>query len=376
MAVDRSTRYDVVIVEDLLEVHNPALLEAGWAASDITTRALVVIDATVNRLYGRQLGHYLTERGIEHRVLPLDICERSKTMDVVFSVVDGLEEFRIDRRREPIIAIGGGVLLDIVGLAAGLYRRGTPYIRVPTTLIGLVDAGVGSKTGVNHGSHKNRLGSYYPPRAVLLDRGFLGTLDTRNIANGMAEILKIALVKDERLFELLEAHGRLLINERLQGGTEVGDRAATTVIERSVVAMLDELRPNLWEDDLDRIVDFGHSVSPTIEMLALPQLLHGEAVALDMALFTVVASRRGLISCQQRDRILSVQQGLGLPISHPLLEPKVLHRALGDAVKHRAGRQRMPLPIRPGSARFFNDITEYELVVAAKELRERDASYA
>ncbi|MCY1078783.1 sedoheptulose 7-phosphate cyclase [Archangium lansingense] len=366
--------YQVRVVDGVFNPTNRALLEAGATQRTGTIRRLVVLDAEVERLYGVQLRHYLQHHGVKYQIISLPISETEKTMDSVFAVVKGINEFGISRRHEPIIAIGGGVLMDIVGLAASLYRRSTPYVRVPTTLIGLVDAGVGVKTGVNHSAHKNRLGTYFPARDTLLDRGFLKTVDTRHIVNGLAEILKIALIKDRTLFELLERHGTTLITERLQGRTPESNRAATQVIERAITGMLEELEMNLWEHKLERVVDYGHSFSPTIEMLALPELLHGEAVNIDMALTTLISAQRGMITPEERDRIFTLMRKLELPVYHRTCEPAVLVDALADTVRHRDGLQRLPLAIGIGSACFVNDVTPDEMTAAATALREMDAS--
>jgi 2-epi-5-epi-valiolone synthase len=362
--------YQVRMVDGLFDLDNRILVEAGSSHSHGSLRRLVVIDANVDRLHGERIRQYLTHHGVKHNILTLPVSETEKTMDSVFTVLQRVDEFGISRRHEPIIAIGGGVLLDIVGLAASLYRRSTPYIRVPTTLIGLVDAGVGAKTGVNHGAHKNRLGSYFPAKTTLLDRGLLKTLEPRHIVNGLAEILKIALIKDRALFELLERHGTTLIEERLQGETAESARVATQVIERAITGMLEELEMNLWEHKLERVVDYGHSFSPTIEMLALPELLHGEAVNLDMALSTLLSVQRGLIRPAEQQRIFAVMRELGLPVYHRLCEPSVLETALADTVRHRDGLQRLPLAMGIGSACFVNDLQPSELYQAAATLRE------
>jgi 3-dehydroquinate synthase len=362
--------YQVRLVDGLLDPGNRELLDAGSTQRKSNPRRLVVIDANVERLYGVQLRHYLTHHGVKHHIIALPVSETNKTMESVFTVVKAIDAFGISRRHEPILAMGGGVLMDIVGLAASLYRRSTPYVRIPTTLIGLVDAGVGAKTGVNHGAHKNRLGTYFPAKDTLLDRGFLKTLDTRHIVNGLAEILKIALIKDRTLFELLERHATSLIEERLQGLTEESDRAATQVIERAITGMLEELELNLWEHKLERVVDYGHSFSPTLEMLALPELLHGEAVNIDMALSTLLSAQRGLITPEERNRIFALMRKLELPVYHRLCNPTVLASALADTVKHRDGLQRLPLALGIGSACFVNDLQPAELFTAISTLQE------
>lgn len=369
ISAEKKVTYDVLLVDHVFDPSNGALLTATVTPHSVKGRRLLVVDSAVEALYGNEIRSYFRRHGVSHGLVALPVSEQRKTMDLVGQVVAAFDEFGVTRK-EPVIAVGGGVLLDVVGLAAGLYRRGTPYLRVPTTLIGLIDAGIGVKTGVNHEQRKSRLGAYHPPEAVLLDRTFLRTLDRRHIVNGLAEILKMAIVADGRLFRLLEEHGPLLVEQRFQGATTSGDTVALEVLDRAITAMLAELAGNLWEQTLDRIVDFGHSVSPLVEMRALPHLLHGEAVALDMALFSVLSCRRGLLSAGARDRVLGVMRKLGLRTTHPLLEISVLRQALAETTRHRGGRQRLPVPVDLGSARFVNDVSEDELALAAKELSE------
>jgi len=369
---EQSVDYEVLMTDGVLDPSNPALVEAGTTLRTDQIRRFIVIDATVHELYGDALRKYLEHHNCQYRLCVLSASEEAKTMESVFTVVKGLDSFGISRRHEPILAIGGGVLLDIVGLAAGMYRRSTPYVRVPTSLIGLVDAGVGIKTGVNFGDHKNRVGTYFAPTVALLDRGFLATLEDRHISNGLAEILKIALIKDATLFRLLEEHAELLLAERLTGQTQTGDVVAREVFSRAVGGMLEELEPNLWEKELERLVDYGHSFSPTLEMRALPALLHGEAVTVDMALTTVLAEARGLVSTPDRERIIGLMRRLRLPVWHPLLEPGLLEPALRETTRHRDGLQRMPIPVGIGGACFLHDLTVAELGRAAELLRELD----
>ncbi|MEU2868900.1 sedoheptulose 7-phosphate cyclase [Streptomyces olivoreticuli] len=362
--------YEVRIADGLFEPESTVLLEDARPGTG-PVRRVVVTDTVVNDLYGQRIRDYFDHHGVEYEICVLPDGETAKTWDNVLTVVETLDRFGIDRRREPVIGIGGGVLLDIVGFVASTYRRGTPYIRVPTTLIGLVDAGVGVKTGFNFNGHKNRLGTYFAAERNLLDRTFLKTLGERHISNGLAEILKIALIKDYRLFALLESYGADLVRTRMQGPYD-GPHAdpALEAMERAIHGMLEELQPNLREKNLERVVDYGHTFSPTVEMQALPELLHGEAVAVDMALTTVLAERRGLVDSSQRERIFRVMADLNLPTWHELCVPGVLQPALADTVRHRNGQQRLPLPMGIGSAVFVNDVTPSELAEAAEYLAE------
>ena len=276
----------------------------------------------------------------------------------------------IDRRREPVIGIGGGTLLDIVGFAASIYRRNTPYIRIPTTLIGIVDAGIGIKTGVNFGLGKNRIGTYAAPVVSYLDQSFLCTLDRRHVANGIAEILKMALIRSADMMSLLERHGKAVLNADLDRTDQTLTVETNKIITMAVQLMLKELQPNLWEANLERCVDYGHTFSPTIEMRALPELLHGEAVNIDMALSSVISFNRGLMSRLDLDRIFNIMRGFELPTWNSLLEkPKVLNEALTDTLRHRGGKQRIPLPVGIGEYTFINDLTEDELASSVAQLK-------
>ena len=185
-------------------------------------------------------------------------------MQAVDELVDTMCVYKL-RRREPFLAIGGGVLLDIAGMAASLYRRGVPFVRVPTTLLSIVDASVGVKNGVDYccavtgETYKNRVGTFYAPSSCLLDNSFIATQDARNISNGFGEILKLALVRSSDLFELLETHGAALVESRFAPTASVPPGVSDRIIDLSIKIMLEELGPNLWESKLERCVDYGKS---------------------------------------------------------------------------------------------------------------------
>jgi 3-dehydroquinate synthase len=275
-------------------------------------------------------------------------------------VLRELDKFPINRRDEPIIAIGGGVLTDIAGFVASSYRRGIPHIKVPTTLMGYVDASEGIKTGVNFNNHKNRLGSFEPPKKVFLDRNFLKTLPKRHILNGMCEIIKLAVIKDLGLFELLESQGTSCIETRFQNDI------SAVILDRSVGGMLEELQPNLFEDELARKVDFGHTFSYGLETHPDTELLHGEAVLIDILISSILASDRGLLSKQELNRILDLVSKFGIILEDKLVTPELLWATLEERTYHRNGLQRVPLPESLGRCTFVNDVKFEELQAACR----------
>lgn len=354
--------FSIELCEGLFRPDNCALLRVG--SSGKGARRIVIIDERVYDLFGERIEGYFIAHQVEYKVVPVVANETTKDLDLALTMVQALEDFHVLRQSEPVIAVGGGVLLDVVGFAASMYRRGLPYIRVPTTLLSLVDASVGAKTGINHLGRRNRLGSYYPPIASFLDRSFLITLDRREFSNGLAEILKMALLKDEHLFELLETHGQKLMNEKFQRGS-----IALDVIDRTIRTMLEELQPNLWEKNLQRLVDFGHSFSPLLEMRALPVLSHGDAVTLDMLLSCLISNGRGLLSDEAVDRVFKTVRHLELPTFHPLFgDADALMESLADTIVHRNGSQNLPMLERIGRTVFFNDLTRKEVEAAAARL--------
>ncbi|XP_072539310.1 2-epi-5-epi-valiolone synthase [Salminus brasiliensis] len=368
--------YTVTQTHDLLNPSNDTLLMGhirdpkqleAFRSNTKPIKRFVVMDETVYNIYGSQVTDYLETRNVLYRILPLPTTEENKSMDMVLKILEELHRFGIERRTEPVIAIGGGVCLDIVGLAASLYRRRTPYIRVPTTLLSYIDASVGAKTGVNFAGCKNKLGTYIAPVAAFLDKAFIQSLPRRHISNGLAEMLKMALMKHRGLFELLETKGRFLLDSKFQSTIGLhGNRVDPALVstQLAIETMLEELAPNLWEDDLDRLVDFGHLISPELEMKVLPCLLHGEAVNIDMAYMVYVACERGLLTEVEKLRIIRCMLRLELPVWHQDFTFALVQKALSDRLQHSGGLMRVPLPTGLGRAEIFNNTCDDTLYKA------------
>ncbi|MER5970842.1 sedoheptulose 7-phosphate cyclase [Streptomyces sp. NPDC002055] len=366
--------YEIAETPELLSPGNLELLAVPGGGQGKGTR-LVIVDDAVDALYGARIRSYFAhhEAAVEYLVLPGR--EENKSIERVLEVVDRLNEVGTNRLSTPPLVIGGGVVADVVGLAASLYRRGVPYVRVPTTLLSQVDVSVAAKTGVNYGGYRNRLGSYSPPPRTLIDRAFLATVPERELRNGMGEIFKMALIKDRRLFELLEQYGAGLIRTRFQdpepGSDGVPGAVADEVIGRAIAGMAEELEPNLWEKDLQRSVDYGHSFSPLVEMRALPELLHGEAVAMDCVFSALIAANRGLIAAGDLGRIVAAARRIGLAPSHPLFtDADLVLEGLADTVRHRDGQQNLPVLTAIGEVCFLNDVSEPEIKQACEGMAE------
>lgn len=369
--------YDVNMIPrgTILDPANPSLLDATGNHPEGYNRRFAVLDDAIERLYGEKIRNYFTQNGIELTTCVLNGGEADKRPAAVDKLLDDLCVYKL-RRREPFLAIGGGVLLDIAGMAACLYRRGVPFVRVPTTLLAIVDASVGVKNGVDYccgvtdETYKNRVGSFYAPSACLLDTSFISTQDSRNICNGFGEIMKLALVRSTDLFELLETHGAALVDARFGESSVVPDGVGDRVIDLSIQIMLEELGPNLWEKKLERCVDYGHTFSKLLEMVPGADIMHGEAVNVDGFFCCILSYLRGYIPMETVKRIFSCMKSLSLPTNSVDLQSELAWQSCKDAVEHRHGEQRIPLITDIGESICVSDITPDELDRALEVMKE------
>ncbi|MXG89285.1 sedoheptulose 7-phosphate cyclase [Nocardioides flavescens] len=325
-------------------------------------RCLAVVDETVLELYGDQMRAYFEHHGLELSVFPVQVREVEKSLRTVERIVDAFADFGL-LRKEPVLVVGGGLTTDVAGFACAAFRRSTNYLRIPTTLIGLIDASVSIKVGVNHGKYKNRLGAYHASSQVFLDFSFLKTLPIDQVRNGMAEIIKISTVGHAGIFELLEKYGEDLLTTRfghLDGTPELRE-IADRITYDAIKTMLELEVPNLWELDLDRVIAFGHTWSPTLELAPEVPYFHGHAINVDMAFSATIAKERGLIPESERDRILWLMSRLGLTLDSPYLTPELVHSATDSIVQTRDGLLRAAVPQPIGTCGFLNDLGRDEL---------------
>jgi 3-dehydroquinate synthetase len=321
-------------------------------------RVVVVIDSYVMSLYNSQIELLKRRLGANLCIFPIKLDESSKDLTTFVRIIEFFEDILLTRVSEPVYSIGGGVLLDVVAFACSVYRRGIPNIKIPTNLMAMIDASIGIKTGLNFGNKRNRIGTYTNPQLVLIDKSFLSTCSERHITNGLGEVFKIALIKSKELFELLEYYVKEIgIQEKLCHGS-----VASRILNLSISLMHEELLPNLKEKDLQRCVDFGHSISPLIELENLSSLLHGEAVALDCLFFTSYAQHLGYLSSDLSKRIYRLAHSLGLPLTHSsLLDTGLIQASLRQTYTHRNNNYHLPIPTDIGSHVFINSIDNIDI---------------
>lgn len=350
--------FSLLYVNGAFKIGNPEIAESYAPFR----RCLMVIDQTVYGLYRQQIDRYFAHYQIDLTVFQVSIKEPEKTLRTFEKIVDAFADFGLVRK-EPVLVVGGGLTTDVAGFACSAYRRKTNYIRVPTSLIGLIDASVAIKVAVNHGKLKNRLGAYHASQKVILDFSFLGTLPIDQIRNGMAELIKIAVVGNQEIFELLEEHGAALMHSRFGylNGTPELQAVGHRLTYKAIQVMLELEVPNLHELDLDRVIAYGHTWSPTLELTPEPPMLHGHSVNIDMAFTATIAQLRRYISVEDRNRILGLMSRLGLAIDSPYLTPELLWKATEAITRTRDGLQRAAAPRPIGQCVFMNDLTRSEL---------------
>jgi 3-dehydroquinate synthase len=315
-----------------------------------TDSAMVIYTPTVNALYGEAIRRKFSQLKGGERVsfFELAVTERNKEIEMSLEVCRLAKEINFPRNGQ-IIAVGGGVCLDVVGFAASIYRRGVKCIKVPTTFIGMIDAAVGIKNGINYEGKKSVLGSFYPAEYTFVCPGFLNTLAVEHLKAGFAEAIKIAIIKDATLFGKLVNVSTHMNEEKLQSAI------GWEVVDRSVVGMLTELSENLYElDSYQRYVDFGHTFSPHIESATNYKVSHGEAVAIDIALSAVISAQRNLLAWDTCQVIIDTLKSAGLSVTVPAeVETVALYESLAAIVAHRAGALNLVIPVTIGTVAYI-----------------------
>ncbi|WP_318199470.1 sedoheptulose 7-phosphate cyclase [Streptomyces sp. SCL15-4] len=359
------TRYRVDLGTGILDPADTLL--AGYLED---RRVVAFVSPTVDRLYGDRLRAYLAAhvRPGQWSLHVLATGEHHKTLAAAEHVcalakADGLD------RHGVMLAVGGGIVADVVGFAASIYARGIRYIKVNTTLVGQVDVGVGVKTGVNALRTKNMFGAYHPAHASLNDPAFLATLPHREIRCGLAEIVKMAVILDGDLFQALERHPDAFRRPEGDAHHSHGE-LETYILRTSMRLMMEELCPNLREHELARLVDFGHTFSPVVETAGDHRLEHGEAVAVDMALSAHLARLLGLADDETCDRVVRLLRRIGLPVFDPgTCTPELMTQALHASWQRRGRKLHLVVPTGIGKAAFVEELEDVPADVLVSALK-------
>ncbi|HET9424341.1 MAG TPA: 3-dehydroquinate synthase [Gemmatimonadaceae bacterium] len=298
-------------------------------------RIAVITDSNVDHLYARRIAHQLGDRA---RVFPVPAGEKSKTRASWADITDEMlaEGFGRDSL---VIAVGGGVVGDLAGFVAATYMRGIPFVQVPTTLLAMIDASVGGKTGVDTPAGKNLVGAFHQPALVVADPQTLATLPANHFRAGLAEALKHGVIADAAYFEKVAA---------AREGTARDERALTGLIAESVRIKASVVARDERESGLRKVLNYGHTLGHAIESVSHYGLLHGEAVAIGMALEAAIAENAGIAQPGTSAAVRNALEAIGLPSAFPALDGTAVLEATKSDKKARGGRVEYALPSKIG----------------------------
>lgn len=316
--------YDIVIASGVLG-------SLGKRCADLGLKGLaaVVTNPTVAALYGGAVKDSLSAAGFSVVQIEIPDGEEYKNAATLNGVYDGLLAAGLDRSSF-IVALGGGVVGDLAGYAAATWLRGVPFVQVPTTLLSQVDSSVGGKTGIDHPKGKNLIGAFYQPRLVLIDVATLQTLDARQFRAGLAEVVKYGAVVDLQFFDYIENNIAAILKMESDVLVEIIRRSCET---KARVVELDEK-----ESGLRAILNYGHTLGHAFESLSgYCGMVHGEAVAVGMALAANVSSTLGFCSPDEAVRIVSLIRSCGLSVAVPDFDRQELIEAIAADKKSKGG---------------------------------------
>jgi 3-dehydroquinate synthase len=335
----------------------PDLWRTAWR------EAAIIGDANVIALHGEALAGKLRIRGMRVEVIGFPPGEGQKTRVTKEKLEDELLGRRLDRE-SCIVAVGGGISLDVAGFVAATYLRGVPYINVPTSLLAQVDAAIGGKTGVNTEQGKNLIGAFHQPSMVLVDSRFLITLPPEEWGNGLSEMVKHAVIADRDLFQRIEARA-----EELRTPVSIDEKLLQRCVEiKAAIVQADER-----EAGRRRVLNFGHTLAHGLEHAQGHAISHGRAVAIGMVLEARVACSLCGFPAEEEQRLRRLLLYLGLEIHPPSLPFDRLLPFLAADKKRRGGTLHLALPSRIGEMAGAEDgyavAVPLDLVQSASEMR-------
>ncbi len=331
----------------------------------IGNKILVVSNAMIFDEYGETLISALEAADFSVSYQILAAGERHKTLLSVQKIYDKALENHLERS-STFMALGGGVIGDMTGFAAATWLRGINVIQIPTSLLAMVDAAIGGKTGVNHPQGKNLIGAFHQPKFVLIDPQVLKTLPSREWRAGMAEVIKYGVIWDAELFQQLEAA------DRLDELDYMSPELLQNILSRSCQAKADVVSQDEKEGGIRAILNYGHTIGHGMESLTGYCLVnHGEAVAIGMSIAGKIAVKMGAWSQAESDRQDQLITKAGLPKTvPPMLEIEEILETLKSDKKVKAGKVRFVLPSAIGKATITDQVSSEMITEVIKLCQE------
>ena len=340
----RTTSWTRQVTGYPVTVATGALDRVVGIAADATAahRFAIITDETVRDLYANRLAGLFTKS--EAAVLAIPAGESHKTRDSWARLTDQLLALG-HGRDSALIAVGGGVVGDLAGFVAATFMRGIPFVQVPTTLLAMIDASIGGKTGVDTPHGKNLVGAFHRPAAVVADPSVLATLPQRDLRAGLAEAIKHGVIADATYFARIRDELPTLLAATGHASPQMADLIIRSIEIKAGIVEQDEL-----EGGLRKILNFGHTIGHAIEALGNYQMLHGEAIAIGMALEAEIGERAGISTRGTAETVRRILEVAELPAVRPLaLDPaRIIEVARGDK-KNRGGSIELAVPLSVGT---------------------------
>lgn len=326
-------------------------------------KAYIVTDSHVEPLYASTIEKVLEDSGCSHKTYSFKAGEESKTSDTVNAILDELIQGKYTRD-DILLALGGGVVGDVAGYAASMYRRGLNFIQVPTTLLAMVDSSVGGKNGVDYNGYKNMIGTFYFPKLVYSNLKTLDTLDERQFYNGFAEAMKSALIRDQHYYEW-----------QIENMYEIQDKDYDTLedlVLKAVTCKKIIVEKDPFESGERALLNLGHTIGHAIEKEKMGELMHGECVALGTVAAAHISYQKEMLSLDEYLEIRDMFVPFNLPITIDNIDlEKVCDNILLDK-KNDATGLKVILLKKIGKAVIDRSVTKEEIVKALKEIEYTD----
>lgn len=341
--------YDILLGPELLA-------KVGDSLSKILkpSRIVLITHPFLFQLYGGKILSGIKDQGWATDIIEVPEGETSKTLKQAELIYDRLLELKCDRK-SVLVALGGGVIGDLVGFVAATYQRGIPFVQVPTTLLSQVDSSVGGKTAVNHPKGKNMVGAFYQPRLVMADLDTLQSLPKNEFRAGLAEVIKYGVISDARFFEYLEKNAEKILR--------LDKECLAHIIKTSCSIKAQVVEKDERESHYRMILNFGHTLGHAIEALTgYSQFIHGEAVAIGMVYAAKLSQQLGRCPEEIPKRIMGLVKKCGLPADFPDLDPQAVIESLYHDKKTMNNKIKFILVKEIGKIEIVDDMSEADII--------------
>lgn len=350
----REHSYKIVIGRNILTT-----LGVELKGLNLSGEALVITHPLLKKLYGKTLEKSLAEQGFGVKFFEVPQGEASKSSKVFIGLLEKIARHSVNKNIF-IVAFGGGVIGDLSGFVASVYRRGVAYVQVPTTLLAQIDSAIGGKTAIDLPVGKNLVGTFYQPKLVLSDAVLLGTLDKRQIRNGLSEAVKYGVIADRRLFDYISRNVAKLLNSDAKVLEEIvyqSSRIKAKVVEQ------DEKETR----GLRTVLNFGHTVGHAIEAAGQFSVYqHGEAVALGMRVAAQLSVRLKLLTAKEEAILSGLLSDIGLPEKITGVKFSEILKHMMHDKKFQSGKPRFVLCTGLGSVKVVDGVLLPDIRAAIK----------